>query len=128
MQLSMIQISLVMATAYKSESSTCCLCWQRIPSSCCIVFEESECTTVPAIKHACKMRLSTKRYLKKNQLIFLRSQVILEVSSAVKDGLKRKFGAEVESGTGTGGALKKCLGGSMFDSLHGDSSDQDDSD
>jgi hypothetical protein len=49
------------------------------------------------------------------------------VSDAVADGLKRKIAAT--SGEGTqGGALKKRLGGRMFDALHGSDSDSDDND
>jgi hypothetical protein len=50
-----------------------------------------------------------------------------EVSSAVADGLKRKLGA-TSTESAQGGALKKRLGGRMFDTLHGSDSSDDDSD
>lgn len=51
-------------------------------------------------------------------------QVIDQVSIAVQDGLKRKFGAEEAAP----GALKKRLGGSMFAQLNDEDSDDDDDD
>ena len=54
-------------------------------------------------------------------------QVMDEVSSAVADGLKRKIEKSSVDQT-QGGALKKRLGGRMFDTLHGSDSDEEDSD